>query len=101
AHHCAQALERSRAADALRESEERYRAIINQATAGIVRKDPEGRLIFVNDAFCNMLGFAQSELLGRTMWELTHEEDVRENKRLFNLLMRDGIQFELEKRLIC
>ena len=100
AHQCAQALERARAADALRESEERYRAIVNQATAGIVRKDPEGRLIFVNDAFCKMLGFAQSELLGRTMWELTHAEDVRENKRLYNLLIQDGIPFELEKRLI-
>jgi PAS domain S-box-containing protein len=96
----AQALGRARAEEALRESEERYRAIFSQATAGIVRKDSAGRLIFVNQAFCNMLGVTEMELLGRIMWELTHEEDAEENKRLYNRLMAEGTPFQLEKRLI-
>ena len=96
----AQAFERARAEEALRESEERYRAIVSQATAGIVRKDAEGRLLFVNQAFCNMLDLLDTELLGRTMWELTHEEDVEENRRLFDRLMQEGIPFQLDKRLL-
>jgi two-component system, NarL family, sensor histidine kinase UhpB len=102
AQQCAQALERSRSEDALRESQERFRAILRQATAGIVRKDSEGRLLFVNDAFCNMVGYTSSELIleGRTCWDLTHPADVEENKRLFERMIRDGTPFQMERRLI-
>ncbi|HEX2990312.1 MAG TPA: PAS domain S-box protein, partial [Anaerolineales bacterium] len=100
ARQAAQSLGRARAEEALRDSEERYRAIISQATAGIVRKDASGRLVFVNQAFCNMLGMTAGELIGRTMWDLTHEEDQEENKRLYNRLMEEGTPFQLEKRLL-
>jgi len=96
----AQALERARAEEALRESESRYRAIISQATAGIVRKDASGKLLFVNQAFCEMLGYSDAELMEKTMWQLTHQEDIEENKRLYNRLMMEGTPFQLEKRLI-
>ncbi|HSK87822.1 MAG TPA: PAS domain S-box protein [Anaerolineales bacterium] len=92
--------ERLRAEEALHESEQRLRAILNQATAGIVRKDAEGCLIFVNDAFCNMLGYTESELLGKPIWQLTHHGDVEENRRLFDQLMLEGVPFKLEKRLL-
>ncbi|HSL46100.1 MAG TPA: PAS domain S-box protein [Anaerolineales bacterium] len=102
AQQCAQALERGRSADALRESEERFRAILSQATAGIVRKDTEGTLLFVNDAFCNMVAYSSAELVleGKTCWDLTHPDDVEENKRLFARMIRDGIPFQMERRLI-
>jgi PAS domain S-box-containing protein len=100
AQQCAQGFERAHGAEALRDSEERYRAIVNQATAGIVRKDANGRIVFVNDAFCAMLGYDQAELMGRTMWQVTHKEDVLENRRLFVRLMAEGIPFQLEKRLL-
>jgi PAS domain S-box-containing protein len=85
---------------ALRDSEQRYRAIVSQATAGIVRKDESGQLLFVNQAFCDMLGMTESELTGRRIWELTHKDDVEENKRLYDRLMAEGIPFEFEKRLL-
>ncbi|HLF74307.1 MAG TPA: PAS domain S-box protein [Anaerolineales bacterium] len=92
--------ERKQMEEALRESEERFRAIVSQATTGIVRKDVAGRLLFVNQAFCDMLGYSESELVGRTIWELTHEEDIEENKRLYDRLLVEGTPFRLEKRLI-
>ena len=92
--------ERRQAEEALRESEERFRAIIRQATAGIVRKDAEGKLIYVNQAFCNMLGYTEAELLGKTMWDFMHEDDIAENKRWYNRLMMEGIPFKLERRLL-
>jgi two-component system C4-dicarboxylate transport sensor histidine kinase DctB len=92
--------ERKQAEESLRESEERFHAILRQATAGIVRKDAEGKFMFVNQAFCNMLGYTESELLGKTIWQLTHNDDVEENKRLYDRTMIEGIPFKLEKRLI-
>jgi PAS domain S-box-containing protein len=102
AQQCAQALERGRSADALRESEERLRAILSQATAGIVRKDSKGALLFVNDAFCSMVGYSSSELVleGKTCWDLTHPDDLEENRRLFERMMMDGVPFQMERRLI-
>ena len=88
------------AEEGLRESEHRYRAIVSQATAGIVRKDPTGRLLFVNQAFCDMLDYNEAELKGRRIWEVTHPEDVGENKRLYDRLIVEGIPFQFEKRMI-
>ncbi|HEX5810258.1 MAG TPA: PAS domain S-box protein, partial [Anaerolineales bacterium] len=92
--------ERKQAEEALRESEERFRAILRQATAGIVRKDAEGRLIFVNQAFCNMLGYTEAELLGKPIWDLMYEEDIAENKRSYDRMMVEGVPFKLERRLL-
>ena len=102
AQQCAQALERGRAEDALRESQERFRAILSQATAGIVRKSTDGTLLFVNDEFCRMVGYTSSELVleGKTCWELTHPDDLEENQRLFDRMLRDGSPFQMERRLI-
>ena len=92
--------ERLQAEEALRESEERFRAILRQATAGIVRKNAEGRLIFVNEAFCNMLGRTEAELLGKTIWEFMHPDDRAENKRFYDRMMLEGVPFKLEKRFL-
>ncbi len=92
--------ERLQAEEALRESEERFRAMVSQATAGIIRQDAEGSLIFVNQAFCNMLGYTELELLGKTTWEFTYADDIEENKHLYERMMTEGIPFKIEKRLI-
>ena len=94
--------ERKQVLEALHESEERFRAILTQATAGIVRKGTDGTLLFVNDAFCRMVGYTFSELVseGKTCWDLTHPDDVEENKRLFDQMIRKGIPFQMERRLI-
>ncbi|MGZ9226474.1 MAG: PAS domain-containing protein, partial [Anaerolineales bacterium] len=47
---------RKQAEEKLRESEERFRALVSQATAGIAESDMDSRLIFVNPRFCEMLG---------------------------------------------
>ena len=92
--------ERLQAEEALRESEERFSAILRQATAGIVRKDAEGRLIFVNQAFCNILGYTEADLLGRTVWDFMHPDDIAENQQSYNRLMAEGVPFNFERRLL-
>jgi PAS domain S-box-containing protein len=51
--------ERKLAEEALRQSEERYRALFEQAVGGIYRTSPEGRFLSANPALAKILGFSQ------------------------------------------
>src|SRR5437899_7473550 len=70
--------ERNRTENALRESEERYRAIVSQSTVGMARSNLKARLVFVNQKFCEMLGYKESELIGKRIFDITHRDDVAE-----------------------
>jgi PAS domain S-box-containing protein len=91
---------RKRAVNALRESEERFRALVSQATAGIAQSDIDTRLIFVNPRFCEMLGYSESELIGKTIWELTYQDDLEENRNLYDRLLRQDEAYQIEKRFV-
>ncbi|MBZ5671215.1 MAG: PAS domain S-box protein [Acidobacteriia bacterium] len=49
--------EHKRAAEALQESEERFRSLFENATVGIYRTTPEGRILMANPALVRMLGY--------------------------------------------
>ena len=53
--------EQKRAEQALRQSEERYRELFEQAVGGIYRTSPEGRFLSVNPAMARILGFEKPE----------------------------------------
>ena len=55
-----QFLQRKQAEQVLRESEERFRAIFEQAAVGITRVGLDGVLVEVNQKFCEMLGYARN-----------------------------------------
>lgn len=64
---------------ALRESEERYRVLLQSALDGIVLHElpslpREGRIIDVNDCACRMLGYSREELQQRSPWDLVDDE---------------------------
>ncbi|CAN7643817.1 PAS domain S-box protein [Rhizobium sp. LjRoot98] len=92
--------ERVRADRALRESEERLRAIFSQSAAGIALSDLTGKLITVNDQYCAIVGRAREDLIGTRMQDITFADDVPENKRLFMRLVETGESFEIEKRYV-
>ncbi|MCC7300461.1 MAG: PAS domain S-box protein, partial [Verrucomicrobia bacterium] len=56
--------ERRRVEQALKESEMRYRGLIEAQSNFIIRIDPEGLFTFVNEAFCRFIGRARGELIG-------------------------------------
>jgi PAS domain S-box-containing protein len=89
---------RKRTENALRESEERSRAVIHQSTAGIAGTDLAGHIIFANEKFCSMLGYKERELVGKTIFEITHPGDLAESKRLFHRIVRKAEPYQLEKR---
>ena len=57
--------ERKEAEEALRKSEEQYRMLIETMNEGVMIRDGGGVLRYVNDRFCQMLGYSREELLGR------------------------------------
>jgi diguanylate cyclase (GGDEF)-like protein/PAS domain S-box-containing protein len=71
----AEIAERKRAEEALRESEARYRAVVEDQTELICRFQPDGTLTFVNEAYCHYFDKTQEELLGHTCMPLIPEED--------------------------
>jgi PAS domain S-box-containing protein len=60
----------------LRESEQRYRAIVELACDGIALADFGGRIITANDSICKMLGYDREELVGMNFRELVPKEDL-------------------------
>jgi len=85
----------------LRESEARYRAVVEQATVGIAHSDLAGKFIFVNERFCSIVGRRREELLGGLrMQDLTDERDRPRNKNLFRRLIEEGTSYSIEKRYV-
>lgn len=68
--------EQRRLEDSLRQSEARYRGILESQSDLVVRVDCEGRFTFVNDAYCRTFGKTKAELLGTAFMPLVHEEDL-------------------------
>ncbi len=56
--------QRKQTETALRESEEKYRSILEEIEEGYVETDLDGRLTFCNDSLCRIMGYGRSELLG-------------------------------------
>ena len=86
--------------ETLRESEERLRAIVEQANAGMVRYDLKGRIQFVNPTFCKMLGYKESELIGKSVREITYPEDLERTTHAFDRVIRQGKPSEIDKRYL-
>ena len=91
---------RKRTEHELREGDERFRAVANQATVGVSRTDLNGRFTFANPRYCEIVGYALEELLEMRMQDITHPEDLPGNLQDFHRLIREGEGFVIEKRYI-
>lgn len=93
--------DRKRMLEALRESEERFRRVFEQSSSGIVLCDFGGRILDVNPGFCRLTGYADRELIGRNILDLTHPED-RERDVASALDVKNGRSegYRMEKRYI-
>ncbi len=93
--------ERKRAEEALYKSEERWRAVFENSAIGVALADVNGRLLSVNRAYEEMLGYTEGELLKLSFLELTQEDHGEANWALVTEL-RDGDgsrqHFQVEKQ---
>ena len=90
-----------RAAQALQESESRFRAIFEQAAIGMADASLDARFIRLNQRFCEITGYSREELLGLTFREITHPDDLAQDEQLVaQLLSGELSSFAVEKRYL-
>ncbi len=93
--------ERKQAEESLRESEERFRTAFEEGTVPMALTALDSTLLKVNSAFCRMLGFSESELVGRSFTEITHPDDVATNLvGIGRLACGEISSFRMEKRYL-
>jgi PAS domain S-box-containing protein len=93
--------EQAYAEEALRASEERFRAVFEQAPIGICELDAAGRFLRVNRQFWEMLGYTEEELLKLGVAEVTHPEQRPLCLRLIGEIVAGVRQtYDLEKRFL-
>ncbi len=92
---------RKLAEENLRESEERFRSIVNQSFAGITEMDVTGKITFVNERMAELTGYSRAELTGgMAIQDIVHKKDMQRGGRLFTRCAKEGIPFSIEKRFI-
>jgi len=93
--------EQKRAEQALRDSEEQYRAVFHNAGIGIKIVNKDWRINRANPALSSMLGYSETELLKLTPLDITHPDDREMTNQYLNAILGDGPDsFRLEKRYI-
>ncbi len=90
--------ELKRAEQALRESEERFRGIFNQAAVGVGRSDLERVFIDVNPGLCHMLGYEREELVGRSVREISHQEEWEPSGEALRPLLAGSVESVVMER---
>jgi PAS domain S-box-containing protein len=93
--------ERQAATERLRQSEERFRAIFEDAPIGMALLALDGRFIHVNHALCRITGYSAPELERLTYQQLTSPEDLQRTMRMTEEATRGEVpRYQLEKRYI-
>ncbi|MFN6454906.1 MAG: PAS domain S-box protein [Nostoc sp. EfeVER01] len=91
--------ERQRIEEALRESEQRFRAAFHQAAVGIAHVAIDGSWLLVNQKLCDILGYTLEELQLLTFQDITHPDDLNTNLKYVEQILADNIQtYSMEKR---
>ena len=83
-------LKRKQAEEALRESEEKYRNILENIEDGYYEIDIAGNLTFFNDSVCRIVGYTHAELMGMNNRQYTDKENSRILYQAFNEVFRTG-----------
>jgi diguanylate cyclase (GGDEF)-like protein/PAS domain S-box-containing protein len=86
--------ERRQAEEALMQSEERYRTILDNTLEGYFEVDLNGSFTFVNDAECYDLGYSREELIGMNYRQYTDETNAKILFDLFVGVYRTGEQIK-------
>ena len=85
----------------LRRARELFSTAFHEAPIGMALIDPEGRWLLVNQALCDLIGYSETELLERTLHDVTHPEDLPGQVALIReLLAGRRSRSQIEKRYL-
>ena len=93
--------ERNRAERALRESKQRYRALVGDSYEAICLVDADGKITYLSPALHRMFGYAEGELLGADGFAVLHRDDVSTIEELRRELLASrgaSVSFECRAR---
>ncbi len=89
------------AEEKLRISEETFRGTFENAADGMSITDIEGNFTAVNESLWRMLGYSENELKKLNFLEVTHPEDIADDRKdLMKLLSGENISLQKEKRFL-
>ena len=83
-------VQRAAAIEALRESEGKYRSILENTEEGYYEVDIAGNLTFFNDSLCKMLGYPKDELMGMNNRDYIDEKRYKKIYKIFNEVYISG-----------
>jgi PAS domain S-box-containing protein len=87
---------------ALRQSEELFRATFEQVAVGLAQVGLDGTWLRVNDKLCAITGYTRDELSARTFSDITHPDDLEADFAIRKALLAGEIAtFAREKRYLC
>ncbi|HEX7442184.1 MAG TPA: CHASE domain-containing protein, partial [Caldimonas sp.] len=93
--------EREIAEAALRDSEQRFRNILDNVPIGVVYTNVAGDVIQANPRFCELTGYSEDELLSLSLLDFTHPDDVAPEIQMVEQLVRGDIpMYRRNKRYI-
>lgn len=85
---------------ALRKSEERYRAIVEDQTELICRFLPDSTILFVNDSYCRYFGIKREDVIGKSYQPIIFEKDQEQVAQLVHSMSRDNPTVLIENRVV-
>jgi len=92
---------RKQVEETLRESEEKFRSVFQDAGVGMIIVSPEGRFLAANATFCSYLGFTEEELRAKTVQSVTAAEDWPAFSKRLSETLSEGRGFQrFEKRCL-
>jgi PAS domain S-box-containing protein len=94
---------RVQAEQALRQSEERYRAILETMNEGLFENDLQGNFTYINSTGCKMLGYKREELIGKNFREFSSAELADYIYKAFHHVYKTGntdimIEYEIKPK---
>ncbi len=94
-------IQRQRAEERLRESEEQFRSTFENMAIGMTHMGLDGRWLRVNQRFCDITGYSREELLTKTFHDITYPDDLdRSLAHVQSLLAAELPRYSLEKRYV-
>ena len=91
--------EQKQAVEALQQSENKFRAVFEQAAVGVARLAIDGTWLEVNEQLCKIVGYSREELLSKTFQDITHPDDLQVDLDYIERLLRGEIDtYSMEKR---
>lgn len=92
--------EQKRMENALKDSEEKYRLMVENQTDMVVKFDQDGKILFASPSYCEVLGRTEEGILGSEFLPLVHQDDQEKTQRALNKLHHPPYVVFLEHRLL-